>query len=132
VAEENSDDSSLFFVRTLKFVHPQRVGTDQQHFLLDEQSDAIQPRPVGRIDLILGTAIALLVEVEQGVVQAHPNVAGLGVNSKRGQDRQEVGRVLAFVLAIDFATRGAGFGHGVQAGKFKTHAGIPEAIILPD
>ena len=58
----------MFFVRALKLIHAQRVGTDQKHLLLDEENAAIQTGSVGRKDLIFGPAVALLIEVQQGVV----------------------------------------------------------------
>src|SRR5271155_800346 len=129
-AEENSGKNLMFSVGPLKFIDAERVVADQKAFLLDEDYRRIQTRTLGRVDLIFGAADAVLVEMHEGVVQAHPNVAVLGVHAKRGKNRAKVRRSVARFLALDGFTGSLRFGVGVEAGKFEVQAGIAVAVVL--
>ena len=67
--EEIRGSFLLFSVGPAEFEDAKRIRADKKTIFLDEHDRSFQPRAVGSIDLILGTAVSFLVKVEQGVVE---------------------------------------------------------------
>ena len=76
----------VFSVRPREFVDAERVGSDQKTLFFDQNRVGLKPGALGRVNLILGAAVGFPVEMDQRVVESHPNVTIHRINPECRQN----------------------------------------------
>src|SRR6202040_316740 len=123
---------SRFSGRPGEFVYAERISTDEQAIFLDEEHVGFDARAVLGVNLILGTPVSLLVEVEQGVVQGEPKVAVDRIHAECGENGPKGRRFSPLFLVFNFPAPGASLGKGIDTRKLKILFGETEPVVLAD
>src|SRR5216683_5052287 len=95
-----------FFVWAFEFVDAQRIVPDDQVVPFYENRVCFEPRTFRGVDLVAGTPVPFLIEMQERVVQSDPNFPGPAIDRDRGENSFERRLVATAFLALDFLARG--------------------------
>src|SRR6516165_8019527 len=94
--EEKPVNFSRILVGPGEFVNAQRIRANEQAIFFDQKHVGFDARTFLGVDLVLRSAVPFLVEVQQGVVESHPDFATLRVDAKGSENRQQGRRSARF------------------------------------
>src|SRR2546425_5483380 len=92
---------------------------------------SLEPRAFRSVDLVAGTPVPFLIEMQERVVQCDPNFPRRAINPDRGENSFERRLVATAFLALDFLARGLRRRHRLKCRILNILPPIAEAVVLP-
>src|SRR6516164_1479871 len=120
-----------FLVGPAEQVKTQRIASDEQLILLDKNRRGLQARAFGRINLVGREAVAGGIEVQQVIVQGHPNLAARTVHPQCRQDALKGRRIAPLFLPVDLPPHRDRRRQGVDRRVLDVLAREAQPVILP-
>jgi hypothetical protein len=120
----------MISVGAAEFEDSHWVRADQESIFFDQNDIRFEAGVIRGIDLILGTAITILIKVQQSIVETHPNIAIQGVHAEGGEDRMKRWRLAAFILPINFTAGSPSFRPRPESVELEINATVAKAVVL--
>src|SRR5262249_30680326 len=113
LGRESRCGRAKFAFRPLKFIEAKGGRANDKPIFVDKNGHGFETGTFRRVQKIAGSAVAVLIEMKEQVVETHPDVAVVAVDADSGQDPLEYRCAALLLQASDLAAHGLGFRKGI-------------------